>query len=242
MLYKLTMASLLALAVSPVAAASAQTIAVPAQAISGTRLDVTATGEVNRVPDIALISAGVVTRASTASQAIAQNAQQMERVIAALRRAGIAERDIQTSSINLNPEYRYGDNQPPALTGYQASNQVSVRFRDISESGAILDALVAQGANQINGPSLTIDKPEEALDAARREAVRIARSRADLYAQAIGKRVTRILSISESGAASPPYPMPYAVARMEAADAATTKIVPGEQTLSVTLSVSFELQ
>lgn len=244
MLYKLTMASLLALAVSPIAAASAQPIAVPAQAISGTRLDVTATGEVNRVPDIALISAGVVTRASTASQAIAQNAQQMERVIAALRRAGIAERDIQTSSINLNPEYRYGENQPPVLTGYQASNQVSVRFRDIAESGEILDALVAQGANQINGPSLTIDKPEEALDEARREAVRVARARADLYAQALGKRVTRILSISESGGFGPPQPYAIQVtaARSGRAEMADTKIVPGEQTLSVTLSVSFELQ
>lgn len=241
MLYRLTAASLLALTAMPVSSAAAQQV--PAmQAISGTRLDVTATGEVNRVPDVALISAGVVTRASTASQAIAQNAQRMERVIAALRRAGIAERDIQTSSISLNPEYRYGDNQPPALTGYQASNQVSVRFRDIAESGAILDALVAQGANQINGPSLTIDKPQEALDEARREALRIARARAELYAQAIGKRVTRILSISEAGSMAPPHPMPYAARAMAQADMAETKIVPGEQTLSTTLSVSFELE
>jgi uncharacterized protein YggE len=239
MIRTITMASMLALSVLP-AAVAAQPVAV--QAISGTRLDVVATGEVNRVPDVALISAGVVTRAATASQAISQNAQRMSRVVAALRRAGIAERDIQTSSLNLNPEYRYADNQPPALTGYQANNQVTIRFRDIAETGAILDALVAQGANQINGPSLTIDKPEAALDEARRNAIVKARARAELYAQATGKRVGRILSISEGGGNFPPRPYEM-IAVGRAADAsAQTKIEPGEQTLSVTLSVSFELE
>ncbi len=165
----------------------------------------------------------------------------MNRVVAALKRAGIADRDIQTSSINLNPEYRYADNQPPVLTGYRASNQVNVRFRDIAETGKILDALVAEGANQINGPSLEIDKPEAALDEARQAALTAARARADLYAKALGKKVSRILSISESGASQP---MPIIVtARMMSRDAAAeSKIVPGEQTLSISLSVSFELE
>lgn len=242
MMKKVTMASLLALSAIPAGAALAQPVAVPVQTISGTRLDVQATGEVNRVPDIALISAGVVTRAATASQAISQNAQQMNRVVAALRRAGVAERDIQTSSINLNPEYRYQENQPPVLTGYQASNQVSIRFRDIAESGEILNALVAEGANQINGPSLTIDEPEAALDEARREALRVARARAELYAQATGKRVSRILSISENAGYAPPRPYEMMAAGRAVAQDASTKIVPGEQTLSVTLNVSFELE
>ncbi|MCP5810257.1 SIMPL domain-containing protein, partial [Klebsiella pneumoniae] len=82
-------------------------------------------------------------------------ARRMERVRSALRRAGVQARDIQTSSINLNPDYRYAENQPPQLVGYQASNTVSVNFRDIRNSGRILDALVAEGANQINGPTLT---------------------------------------------------------------------------------------
>lgn len=235
MIRSLTCASLLALSV-PFAAVQAQTI--PAREISGTRLDISATGEVSRVPDIARIGAGVVTQAKGATEALAQNAQQMSRVIAALKRAGIAERDIQTSSISLNPEYRYVDNQQPVLTGYRASNEVSIRFRDIAETGSILDALVAQGANQINGPMLGIDKPEQALDEARKLALTNARARAELYARALGKKVTRILSISESGAAIP-YPMP--MARMQVADAAETKIAPGEQTLSVSVSVSFEL-
>src|SRR5689334_18483911 len=121
------------------AAASAQN-APQLAAMGGTRLDISASGESRRVPDVAIISAGVVTRAPTAAAAIAQNATRMERVLAALKAAGIAERDVQTSSISLNPDYRYENNQPPKLTGYQASNQVSIRFRDISNSGKILDA------------------------------------------------------------------------------------------------------
>src|SRR3546814_162396 len=127
------LASALALSL-PAGAALAQEV-VPVRAISGTRLDIVATGEVSRVPDIARINAGVVTQARTATEAIAQNAQRMERVIAALKRAGIAERDIQTSSISLHPEYRYVENQAPILTGYRASNEVTVRFRDIAETG-----------------------------------------------------------------------------------------------------------
>ena len=221
------------------AAVSAQTAQVMAP-MAGTRLDVSATGEVSRVPDIAIISAGVVTRQPTASAAIQENATRMERVLAAMKRAGVAERDVQTSSINLNPEYRYQDNQPPQLNGYTASNQVSIRFRDIRNSGRILDALVAEGANQINGPSLTIDKPETALDEARTQAIANGRARADFYARALGKRVVRLVSVSEGGGNYPAPPMPMMMeARAQSAD---TKIVPGEQKLQVTLSMVFELQ
>jgi uncharacterized protein YggE len=222
------------------AAAQAQT-AVQVQPISGTRLDISATGEVTRVPDVAIISTGVVTRASTATGAIQQNAARMERVRTALKRAGIADKDIQTSSINLNPEYHYEQNKPPRLTGYTASNQVSVRFRDISETGKILDALVAEGANQISGPNLTIDKPDEALDVARMKAIANGRARADLYARALGMRVVRLLSVSESGGYAVPPPMPM-YARAEMAQDASTKIDPGEQKVQVGVSMSFELQ
>jgi len=236
MIRSLTLASLLALSAPSAALAQVQL-----QSISGTRLDVVATGEVNRIPDIARISAGVVTQAQTASAAIAQNAERMNRVIAALKRAGIAERDIQTSSISLNPEYRYVQDQTPVLTGYRASNEVTVRFRDIAESGTILDALVAQGANQINGPMLSIDKPDEALDEARKQALTKARARAETYARALGMRVKRIVSVSEAGAATPPYPI--VVERMAMQDAsASSKIVPGEQSLTTSLSVVFELE
>src|SRR5437868_2652835 len=173
------------------------------QTITGTRLDINATGEVTRVPDLAIISAGVITRAATASSAIQQAATRMARVREALRQAGIADRDIQTSNISLNPQYTYVQNQPPKLNGYSASNQLNVRFRDIANTGNILDALVAEGANQINGPNLTIDKPEAALDEARTKAVAMGRARADLYARSLGLRVVRIVSVSESGGYAP---------------------------------------
>jgi uncharacterized protein YggE len=235
-------ASLAALALGLCAVpAAAQAQAAPAvQAISGTRLDVSATGEVSRVPDVAVVTAGVVTRSASATGAISENAARMERVRAALKRAGIADRDIQTSNISLNPEYRYQENMPPQLTGYTASNQVNVRFRDIRNTGRILDALVAEGANQINGPSLTIDKPEAALDEARAKAVVAGRARAELYARALGMRVVRLLSVSEGGGYSVPPPMP--MMRAQAADSAVSKIDPGEQQLQVTLAMSFELQ
>ena len=116
----------------PTAAAAQSPLVIP---VAGTRLDISATGEVSRVPDVAIISAGVVTRQPTASAAIEQNATQMARVLAALKRAGVADRDVQTSSVSLNPDYRYQDNQPPQLNGYTASNQVSIRFRDVASAG-----------------------------------------------------------------------------------------------------------
>jgi hypothetical protein len=209
------------------------------QALAGTRLDVGATGEVDRVPDLARINAGVVAVAPTATAALAENERRMIAVRAALRRAGIADRDIQTTSVSLFPQYR-PDTTPgsaPQIAGYHATNEVNVRFRDIAAAGAILDALVAEGANQINGPALEVSKPEEALDEARIKALAAARARAELYARAIGRHVGRIVSITEAGAAFPVEPRPMALmARVN-----SLPIAPGAQTLSVTLSVSFEL-
>ncbi|HEX8308894.1 MAG TPA: SIMPL domain-containing protein [Allosphingosinicella sp.] len=239
----LILAVALAATALPLAAASAQSQpAVAGILLEGTRLDVVATGEVARVPDVARITAGVVTVAPTATAALAQNATQMASVRAALKRAGIADRDIQTSSINLYPDYRQdqqGNN--PQIVGYRASNDVSIRFRDIAATGRILDVLVAQGANQINGPMLSIDKPEAALDEARTQALANARARAQLYARALGKRVGRILSISEAGANyAPPMVMMRQAAVGRAAD--STSVDPGEQSVAVSLSVSFELE
>ncbi len=223
------------------AAANAQQASAITQTITGTRLDLNVTGESTRVPDVAIISTGVVTRSATASGAIQQAATSMARVRSALKAGGIADRDIQTSNLSLNPEYRYVENQPPQLTGYTATNQLTVRFRDIAQTGKIIDALVREGANQINGPNLTIDKPEAALDEARANAVAMGRARADLYARSLGLRVVRVVSVAESGGYSPPPPMPYGgmTARAQAAD---SKIDAGEQKLQVTLGMTFELQ
>ncbi len=239
MIRTLSLASAIAMAAVPFSAASGQDAST--QAIAGTRLDIVATGEVTRVPDIARISSGVVTVAPTATAAIEQNAARMASVRAALRRAGIEDRDIQTSSISLNPEYRHSENRAPVLTGYRAGNEVTVRFRDIKNTGKILDALVAQGANQINGPMLGLDKPAEAIDEARLAALQTARSRADVYARSLGKRVRRIISVSEAGTDYRPYPRPMMREAIQVTGSSASMIDPGEQTVSVALTVSFEL-
>ncbi|WP_343521551.1 SIMPL domain-containing protein [Sphingomonas sp.] len=220
--------------------AAAAQVAAPALPADGTLLDVVAEGEATRVPDIATIRAGVVTQAPTAAAALSGNARQMTRVLAALKAAGVAERDVQTATISLNPQYRYAENQPPVITGYQASNSVSIKFRDIARSGNILDALVKEGANQIDGPNLSIDQMEAAQDEARTDAVKRARARAELYARALGMRVERLVSLSEGNDGGGPGPVPVMMARMEAKD--STQVVPGEQRVGVTIRVRFLLK
>ena len=235
--------SLVTLAACAAATPALAQAATPAIVPDGTLLDITATGQVSRTPDIATIRAGVVTQAPTAAAALSENAARMTRVIQALKAAGIAERDIMTSSVGLSPQYRYQQNEAPVITGYQASNNVSVKFRDIAKSGAALDALVKAGANQIDGPSMSIDKPGAALDEARAEAVKTARTRAELYAKAAGLRVVRIVSINENGENDGGSPRPpVASMRAAKADMAETPIVAGETELSVTLGVRFLLQ
>ena len=226
----------LALLIAPLAFAQNQPAPLPADA---TLLQVSAHGESHRTPDVAEISAGVVTRNGEANAAMRDNANRMNAVIAALKKAGVADRDIQTSSISLDPQYTYSNNQPPTLTGYQASNTVNVRLRDIGKVGDVLDALVKQGANQINGPTFAVDKPDAALDEARTAAIRQAQARADLYATATGLKVRRIVSISESGAVTQP-PRPPMMAMAKSADAGTP-IAAGENTLGIDLDVEFEL-
>ncbi|USI71419.1 SIMPL domain-containing protein [Sphingomonas morindae] len=223
-----------ALAGAPAAAAE-----ISSTPIAGTRLDVSATGEVMRVPDQATVSAAVVTQAPTAARAVADNARRMSAAIQALRGAGIAERDIRTASLSVQPQYRYADGQAPVVTGYQASNSLSILFRQVDKVGSVIDTLVAAGINQIDGPDFTLADPEGALDAARTSALAKARARADLYARAAGLKVGRIVAIEEQGGGSPVRPVPMLA--MARAEKANTPIAPGESKLAVTLSVVFEL-
>ena len=206
----------------------------------GTLLSVSAQAESKRVPDVATISAGVVTQAADANGAMRANAAQMDKVMAQIKAAGVAERDIQTSGVNLNPQYKYVENQNPTIIGYQASNNVNLKMRDIGKLGKVLDSLVASGANQINGPTFEIDQPEPVYDEARRAALDKAQARAQMYAKALGMQVRRIVSISEGGGFHPPVPMPMMM-RAQAKGEADTAISPGETTLSVNLDVVFEL-
>lgn len=239
-LQRLALASALAIGTLVMTTACAQSPSPSITAPSdGTLLSVSASAEATRVPDVATLSTGVVTQAADANAALKANSAQMNKVVAAIRAAGIAERDIQTSGININPQYRYAENQPPTITGYQASNTVNIKVRDIAKLGEVLDALVASGANQVNGPSFEIDQPEAAYDEARQAALKKAQSRAEMYAKSLGLRVRRIVSISEGGGFQPPMPMMKAMAmdaRMESAP-----VAPGETTLSANLDVVFEL-
>jgi uncharacterized protein YggE len=216
--------------------ASAQSSPPPAD---GTLLSIGAEARTTRIPDVATLSGGVVTQAADANGALRANAEQMTRVMAAIKAAGIAERDVQTAGISIYPQYRYAENQPPVITGYQASNTVNVKVRDVSRLGKVLDALVASGANQINGPSFEIDEPEAAYDEARRNALKKAQARAEMYAATLGLRVRRIVSINEGGGYNPPGPMP--MMKMAAMESADTPVSPGETSLSANLSVVFEL-
>lgn len=222
--------------------ASAQTaspaLAAPAD---GTLLSVSARAEASRVPDVATLSTGVVTQAADANAALRANAEQMSRVMDAIEAAGIAERDIQTSGINVHPQYRRGDGRAPTITGYEASNTVNIKVREIDKLGDVLDALVASGANQVNGPSFEIDEPEAVYDEARRAALEKAQTRAEMYAQSLDMQVRRIVSISEGGGFVRPMPQ-MMMARGAAMDSAeSSPVSPGETTLSAELDVVFEL-
>lgn len=208
--------------------------------LQGTALTVSAEARTAARPDIALITAGVVTEAPTAEAALAANAQRMTAVIAAIRRAGVAERDIQTAQLSVNPQMVYAENVPPRVTGYQAANTVNVKVRNLANVGKTVDAVVAQGSNQLNGISFSLDDPDAALDGARTEALKRARARADLYAAAAGLKVHRIVAIAEGGAVDPPRPMPMMMARAAAMD--STPVAAGEVGLTANVTVTFELR
>lgn len=221
----------------------------PVVAAGNTLLTINAEGRTSRQPDIAMFNAGVSSSGKTAGEAMSANSADMAKVIAALRRAGIAERDIQTSNLNLNPVYADMSRQPaadpleqqvPRIIGYQANNSVTVKHRDLKNFGKVIDTLIAAGANQVNGPNFMIDQQDAALDDARVAAVRKARERADLYARAAGMKVVRLVSISESGGYSPPMPMYRIVATAQSADAAAP-IAPGEVALQMNVTVQYEL-
>lgn len=226
-----------------------QTDIVPAIAAGHTLLTVNAQGSSTRTPDMAVYSAGVTTQGATASEALSANSTQMNRVMAALKQAGVADKDIQTSNLNLNPIYAQPRRLPDGshedgqqrIIGYQATNTVSVRQRKLGDMGKVIDALVRAGANQVNGPNFMLAEPDAAQDEARVEAMKNARARADLYARSAGLRVTRIVSISESGGYAP---MPVMYMRKEAMDVAAAPpapVAPGELEMNVNVTVQFEL-
>ena len=234
------------LSTSAMAVAHAQTVAPSPAAdamFQATTLNLSAYGEVRTAPDMATISLGVMTEAKTAVEAMRQNATRMTEVVAALRRAGIAEKDIQTSNLSLSAQYRYEENKPPQLSGYQASNTVTIRVVDLAKTGAAMDAVVSVGANQIHGISFGLQDPQAAENEARRKAVQALAAKANLYAGATGHRVGRLVNLSEGGgySAPPPMPMPTMARGNFAKDEASTPVSGGEVVVRIDINGLYEL-
>lgn len=234
----------LALAASAAAPAALAQAAPPAAdtMFRATTLNLAAYGETKIAPDMAHITLGVMTEGKTAAEAMQANSVRMNAVVASLKRAGIADKDIQTSNLNLSPQYRYQENQPPVLVGYQASNTVTVTVHDLKRLGQAVDATVSAGANQVHGVSFGLEDRTAAENAAREDAVRALAAKAELYARATGHRITRLVSLSEGGGSYPvPPPMPMMEAASFRGKAADTSISPGELTVRVDVSGLYEL-
>ncbi|WP_156254972.1 SIMPL domain-containing protein, partial [Sandarakinorhabdus oryzae] len=204
-------------------------------------LTLTASADVARAPDQVRLTAGVVSMGATAAAAMAANADRMTAVLAALKAAGIATRDVQTTGLSLNPQYRYQPEQPPVLTGYQARNAISIRTTKLADAGKLVDAAIKAGANEVQGPEFGLVNADAALDEARTAAVARGRARAELYAKAAGLKLKRITSISEGGAGPEPGPRPMLRTAM-AESGAAPPVQPGEISLSVQVTMSFELE
>ncbi len=198
-------------------------------------------GEVRLAPDMAIVTVGAMSSAATAREALDANTKAMESIIASLTKAKIEMRDIQTSNFGVNPRYDYGQggNQPPKVLGYDVSNNVNVTIRKLDTLGAVLDAVVSAGSNQINGVMFQLAKPDTATDEARKLAVADARRKANIYAGASGVTLGNIVSISEGGGYQPPSPM-FKTMRSEAMPA-DVPIAQGEQVIAVDANITWEI-
>lgn len=237
----------LALAAMPFALAAA--IVVPAAAratepLPPPRIVVSGEGEATVAPDMALLSLSVMREAKTARAALDANNDAMAAVIAAMKSSGIAERDLQTAGIQINPRYNYTNkpdgSQQADLVAYQVTNTLAVRVRDIDKTGEIIDKAVTLGVNQGAGVSFTNDDPAATITAARKEAVADAVAKAKTLAEAAGVGLGRVLEISDQNVA--PAPMPIQAKAFDSAGAAAVPVQAGENSYKVQVTVTFELK
>ncbi|TCR92270.1 SIMPL domain-containing protein [Rhizobium sp. BK376] len=234
--------TLLAAALLPLAAAGALAQeAKPREAV----VMVTGEGHSSIAPDMAIVTLAVVKQSKTARDALDENSKAMGAVLATLKDAGIAERDLQTSRFSIQPQYNYPNNnkgqpQPPELVGYQATNSLSVRIRDLSKLGSIIDQSVTLGINQGGDIQFTNDKPEEALTAARKDAVADALAKAKTLTDAAGVKLGRVIEISENSIRPAPQPV-FRAAMMKDAAAPAVPVQGGENTYDVTVNVTYAI-
>lgn len=213
----------------------------PVAAQTGTtpvrQITVVGNGDANGTPDTAIVQLGVRTEGAAAREALNSNNTQVEALIAKLKELGVADRDLQTSNLSVNPRY---DEQGRTVIGYEVTNMLTVTIRNVAQTGALLDQVVDAGANQIWGLSFTIDNPAALQTTARDGAIADARARAEAMAKTAGGTVGAILNISETIGSQSPVPM-YARSDM-AQGASAVPVQPGEQTISAQVQVTFELR
>lgn len=199
-------------------------------------------GTISLAPDMAVVTARVVTPAKTAPEALSQNTAAITKVIAEIKAAGILAKDIQTSGFSIYPRYDNSNTrngEPAVITAYEVGNGVTIQIRDLTKLGSILDAVVRSGANSIGGINFQISDAADKQDVARKAAVADARRKADLYASAAGVTLGRLLSISEAGTSAP---RPYAMRAQKMTESnAAVPIEAGEETLSASVTMIWEL-
>jgi uncharacterized protein YggE len=236
MKHRISLATILAAAV-----AAGTLLAVPARAQTEPPAMISVTGEaqVSVPPDLAHIDGGVTSEAKTAREASEANNAAMGKVLLALKGAGIDEKDYQTSRLSLQPQNSSSKpGGPSTIVGYRASNRVTIRLRDIAKVANVIDTLVGAGANDIGGINFTVSQASKLLDEAREQAIADARRKAEIYARAAGVTLGAPLSITEGGA-----PGPILYRRMAAPMAAAgVPVAQGEETLQVTVSVSWAIK
>jgi uncharacterized protein YggE len=160
----------------------------------------------------------------------------MTAVLAAIRQSGIPDRDVQTSTLSVQPQYDPNKSGTARLTGFQVTNRVTVKIRDVEALPAILDRAIGAGANEMSGIEFVVSEQSKMLDQARTDAIADARRKAGLYAQAAGAKVGRVMSISEEGPGAPPRPL------VQSMRAGAVPVAPGEQTLRAVVTVSYLLE
>ncbi len=207
-----------------------------ADAAPGT-ITVTGTATVNVVPDLATISLGVTTNGDTAAAAMAANSVALSAVMDRLKAAGIADRDMQTSNLSLNPNWvNNADGTAQEIKGYVATNMLSVQVRAMDTTGAVLDAAIADGANTLNGLTFGLQNQRPPEDTARKAAVADALARAKLLSEAAGAKLGAILSISENSGLQPgPQPL------YRLADAAAVPVAAGEVGVTASVTIVFQI-
>jgi len=219
--------------------ATATLLATPAvaQPVPPAAISVTGEASVSVPPDLAQVDGGVTSDGKTAREASDTNNAAMGKVLLALKGAGIDEKDYQTSRLSLQPQYAPNRSGPSPVVGYRASNRVTIRVRDMTKVANVIDVLVGAGANEVGGINFMVSQASKLLDDAREKAVADARRKADIYARAAGVTLGEPLSISEEGSSVPLYR-----GKMAAPMAAGAQVAQGEETLSVTVSVTWAIK